>query len=68
MELSMMQSRSKSGLTARLKHSSLDRERGQQLIDSLYAIAQADGKVSSEEIVEIQTIAQEFGIDTEEHA
>ena len=68
MELSMMQSRSKSGVAARLKHSRLDRERGEQLIQSLYAIAQADGRVSSEEVVEIQTIAQEFGIDTEESA
>ena len=68
MELSMMQSRSKSGLATRLKHSRLDRERGEQLIQSLYAIARADGRVSAEEIVEIQAIAQEFGIDTEERA
>jgi putative ABC transport system ATP-binding protein len=66
MELSMMQSRSRSGHTDRLKHARLDQERGQQLIQSLHAIAQADGRVSTEEVVEIQTIAREFGLDTDD--
>jgi tellurite resistance protein len=32
------------------------------LLDSLYAIARADGNVSGEEISEIEAIAAEFGL------
>lgn len=32
------------------------------ILESLYAIAHADGIVSSEELVEIEAIAKEFGL------
>jgi putative ABC transport system ATP-binding protein len=61
MELSMMQKRAKSGMDNQLKEQFFDKDRGQHFLDSRYAIAQADGIVSAEEVVEIQAIAAEFG-------
>jgi putative ABC transport system ATP-binding protein len=62
MELSMMQKRAKSGMDNALSEPFLDAQRGQHFMDSLYAIAQADGIVSAEEVVEIEAIASEFGL------
>ena len=65
MELSMMQKRAKSGMDNQLNEPFFDKKRGQHFLDSLYAIAQADGIVSAEEVVEIQAIAAEFGLERE---
>jgi tellurite resistance protein len=46
----------------RMVNPALDKDRAQHFLNSLYAIAQADGITSSEEIVEIETIAAEFGL------
>lgn len=63
MELSMMQRRARSGIDNRIRTRALDKGRTQHFMDSLYAIARADGAVSSEELVEIRAIASEFGLD-----
>lgn len=63
MELSMMQNRALSTTDTSVEHSALIADRTAHFIDSLYAIAQADGVVGSEEISEIKAIAAEFGID-----
>lgn len=62
MELSMMQKRARAGLDNRLKNPALDDERARHFLDSLYAMARADGVTTSEEIVEIEAIATEFGL------
>jgi putative ABC transport system ATP-binding protein len=62
MELSMMQKRAKAGLDNRMVNPALDKDRAEHFLNSLYAIAQADGITSSEEIIEIETIAAEFGL------
>ena len=62
MELSMMLKRTKSGLDNRMENAALDDDRARHFMESLYAIARADGKVSSEELVEIEAIASEFGL------
>lgn len=62
MELSMMLKRTESGLDNRLDNPALDEERAEHFLDSLFAIARADGKVTSEELVEIEAIAAEFGL------
>lgn len=62
MELSMMQKRARSGLSDGLASTFFDKARSEHFIQSLYAIARADGNVSTEEIIEIETIAAEFGI------
>jgi len=62
MELSMMLKRTKSGLDTRMSNPALDDIRAEHFLDSLYAIARADGIVSSEELVEIEAIAAEFGL------
>ncbi|MEP5766103.1 MAG: ATP-binding cassette domain-containing protein [Halieaceae bacterium] len=62
MELSMMQKRAHSGLNTPANSPDFDRERREQFINSLHAIAEADGNVSAEEVVEIQAIAHEFGV------
>ena len=62
MELSMMQKRVKSGLENRVSNPALDQERSKHFMESLYAIAQADGQVTPEEIVEIEAVAAEFGL------
>jgi putative ABC transport system ATP-binding protein len=63
MELAMMQRSSLSVVDSRLKHPPLGRERGRMLIRSLFKMAEADGQVSPEEVVEIQAIAAEFGLE-----
>jgi putative ABC transport system ATP-binding protein len=62
MELSMMQKRAKAGLDNSAEYPDFDNERSQHFVESLYAIAEADGNISNEEIVEIQAIATEFGV------
>lgn len=62
MELSMMQSRSLGAEDLSDEHSALLAERKTHFVESLYAIARADGKVSEEETDEIRMIAAEFGI------
>jgi len=62
MELSMMQKRAKSGIGNQLTEPFFDDERGKHFLESLYAIAQADGIVSAEEVVEIEAIAAEYGL------
>jgi putative ABC transport system ATP-binding protein len=62
MELSMMQKRARAGLDNRMVNPALDKDRAEHFLNSLYAIAQADGITSSEEIVEIEAIAAEFGL------
>lgn len=62
MEMSMMQRRAKAGIDNRINNPAFDAERAEHFIDSLYAIAQADGVASSEELIEIESIAAEFGL------
>jgi len=64
MELSMMQRNTKEPRrTELLSRSGFDnRERSRHFLDSLYAIANADGHISQEEVAEIQEIAHEFGL------
>ena len=62
MELSMMQGRAKSRINERIINPAFDEQRTEHFLNSLHAIAQADGITTSEEIVEIDTIAAEFGI------
>ena len=58
----MMLKRTESGLDNRMENPVLDESRAEHFLDSLFAIAQADGKVTSEELIEIETIASEFGL------
>ena len=62
MELSMMVKRTRAGLDNRILNPALDTNRSEHFMESLYAIARADGAVSSEELVEIEAIAAEFGL------
>ena len=62
MELSMMLKRTKAGMDNRMSNPALDEDRARHFLDSLYAIARADGKVTSEELVEIEAVAAEFGL------
>ena len=62
MELSMMLKRTKSGMDNRIRNPAFDKDRTEHFMNSLFAIAQADGAISSEEMVEIETIASEFGL------
>ena len=62
MELSMMLKRTESGLDNRLENPALDEDRAEHFLDSLFAIARATGQVQSEELMEIESIASEFGI------
>jgi putative ABC transport system ATP-binding protein len=62
MELSMMLKRTKAGLDNRMANPALDSDRARHFLDSLYAIARADGKVTSDELVEIEAVASEFGL------
>lgn len=62
MELSMMLKRTKAGLDNRIRNPAFDTKRAEHFLDSMHAIAQADGIVASEELVEIETIAAEFGL------
>jgi ABC-type methionine transport system ATPase subunit len=62
MEMSMMQKRARSGLDNHMVNPALDKDRAEHFLNSLYAIARADGNASSEELVEIEAIAAEFGL------
>lgn len=62
MELSMMQSRSLGSDAIDAECSELLTERKTHFVESLYAIARADGLVTGEEIEEIKLIAAEFGL------
>jgi putative ABC transport system ATP-binding protein len=62
MEMSMMQKRAQSGMDNRIINPAFDNTRAEHFLNSLYAIAQADGIASSEELVEIEAIAAEFGL------
>ena len=62
MEMSMMQGRAKSQIDHRDFNPAFDDERAQHFLESLHAIARADGIATSEEIIEIETIAAEFGL------
>lgn len=64
MELSMMQRQAQTpeAITS-TEDPELDHERRQHFVDSLYAIANADGHISEEEIREIRAIAREFGVE-----
>jgi len=67
MELSMMQKRAKAGLDNRMENPVLDKDRAEHFLNSLYAIAQADGATTSEELIEIESIAAEFGLTSREN-
>ena len=58
----MMEKRARSGLDNRIHNPAFDEDRGKHFLESLYAIARADGVVSDEETLEIQAIAAEFGL------
>ena len=62
MEMSMMQGRAKSGIDNRIVNPAFDAERAEHFLSSLHAIAQADGITTSAELIEIDTIAAEFGL------
>ena len=62
MEMSMMQGRARSRIDNRITNPVFDEKRTEHFLDSLHAIAQADGIATSEELVEIDTIALEFGL------
>jgi len=61
MELAMMQKRAQSE-SASNGDTGLGADMAEQFVESLYAIARADGTVSPEEVHEIEAIAAEFGI------
>jgi len=62
MEMSMMQKRAQAGMDNRILDPAFDDNRAEHFLNSLHAIAQADGIASSEELVEIEAIAAEFGL------
>lgn len=64
MELSMMQKRAQLKIGSKVENPAFDEERMKHFLDSLYAIAQADGISTSEELREIEAIAAEFGFST----
>jgi putative ABC transport system ATP-binding protein len=64
MELSMMQKRAKSGLDNRLIGPAFDKDRSKHFVNSLHAIAKADGITTGEELEEIEAIIKEFGLAT----
>ena len=63
MELSMMQKRAISEINIHSDGPGMQQDRAEQFIESLYAIANADGNVSPEELSEIKAIAAEFGLE-----
>jgi len=63
MDISMMQKHAQPALSNQVVQGSFEGERKKVLIDSLYAIAEADGSVSDEELEEIRAIAAEFGLE-----
>ncbi len=62
MEMSMMQGRARARIDNRIVNPAFDEERTEHFLASLHAIAQADGITTSEELIEIDTIAAEFGL------
>lgn len=62
MEMSMMQGRARSRIDNRIVNPALDEGRTEHFLNSLHAIARADGIATSEELIEIDTIAAEFGL------
>ena len=62
MEMSMMQGRARSRVDDRIVNPALDEERSAHFLESLEAIAQADGITTTEELIEIDAIAAEFGL------
>lgn len=62
MEMSMILKRSKTGLRDSSMNPALDENRAGHFLESLYAIARADGTISEEELDEIEAIALEFGL------
>jgi putative ABC transport system ATP-binding protein len=68
LEMSMMQKRARSGLDNRIMNPVLDKDRAEHFLKSLRAMAEADGITSTEEIVEIEAIAKEFGLTTDREA
>jgi putative ABC transport system ATP-binding protein len=62
MEMSMMQGRAKSRIDNSIMNPAFDDERSEHFLNSMYAIAQADGIATSEELFEIDAIAAEFGL------
>ena len=64
MELSMMQRRAQSRVDNKIVNPAFDEDRTRHLLDSLYAMAQADGISTSAELLEIESIAAEFGLTT----
>jgi tellurite resistance protein len=63
MEMSMMQKRAQVELSSDAPQQGFDGERKQLLVSALYAIAEADGRVSEEELQEIHAITTEFGLE-----
>lgn len=62
MELSLMGKRAASQAETGEQDSGFNQEKRDHFLKSLYAIAEADGHTSEEEIQEIQAIASEFGL------
>ena len=62
MELSMMQRRAQARIDNRIANPAFDEERTRHFLDSLHAMAQADGVSTSAELLEIESIAAEFGL------
>jgi len=63
MELAMMQKRAQSEMNVDTPNASLDGDRQTHFVESLYAIADADGNISEEELAEIDAIVKEFGLE-----
>jgi len=64
MEVSFMQRHfQESDRAGLLSQAGFDVERSRHFIDSLYAIANADGHIGEEELTEIRNIAREFGLE-----
>ena len=63
MDSSMRQKRAQGELGQRSLQGRFDSDRTKLVVDSLYAIAQADGHIGDEELAEIQAISAEFGLD-----
>jgi putative ABC transport system ATP-binding protein len=66
MELSMMQRRAQVRIDNKIANPAFDEERTRHFLDSLYAMAQADGVSTNAELLEIESIAAEFGLATKE--
>ena len=64
MEISLMQRHSHAPeISTQSPGREFDQQRSRQFVESLYAIANADGHVSVEEVREIEDIAREFGLE-----